>query len=255
MSNQTYIDNYITIINSSRNIILNIINLLESEHYNESNNLIVNNIINLLNEQDSRIIQCINYNREQERELERLRLRRHQNNILNETPNNLIRQNRLRRQRLSRNIESQNNDIINILLPVNNGNNGNNSHNFLSPSQIIISTKIMKYSELDENIKTNQTRCPISYHDFTDETEIILIKHCKHIFKKQSLLNWFLQSKICPMCRYDLSTYTDEDISGSNSQNNIYSPTNRNSSNTTTTSPDISIFSHLIYYGDIENQI
>ena len=222
MSEQTYIDSYINIINSSRTIIFDLINLLESEHYNESCNPVINNIINMINAQEIRLINQYNYIREQEPG--RIS-RRQQNNSFNENAdeitNYLNNVNRIRRNNLFRNmqigrtIQPRDNDIVNILLSAN---NEQSHYNFLSPSQINISTEIIKYSELDDSIKENQTRCPISYHDFTDDTEIILIKHCKHIFKKQSLLNWFLQSKICPLCRYDLSTYTD--VSGSNILNN-----------------------------------
>ena len=232
---------YINVINSSRNLIMDIINLLESEHYNELYNPVVNNIINLINLQEGRFIQYINYerNRENTRRYNRNRNRNQNYSISNDSINNY------RAQRRRENIEHVSEEIINILLSTNNDTAPPNL-NILSPSQINVSTQIMKYSELDETIKTHQSRCPISYHDFSDDPEIILIKHCKHIFKKQSLLNWFRQSKLCPMCRYDLSTYRED---------NTYSSTSTTTTTTTTTTPNISTFSHLIYYQDIENQI
>ena len=57
---------------------------------------------------------------------------------------------------------------------------------------------------LEEARSVNQTICPISHEDFTNETEIIKINHCGHMFKKQCLMRWFETHTTCPTCRYNL---------------------------------------------------
>jgi len=45
------------------------------------------------------------------------------------------------------------------------------------------------------------TTCPITQEDFSNDDEVILLKHCNHLFKKQVFLSWMRQSKLCPYCR------------------------------------------------------
>ena len=54
------------------------------------------------------------------------------------------------------------------------------------------------------------TICPIRFENFTDNDEIMLIRHCRHLFSKSSLLNWFRTDSRCPICRYDIRTYYSE---------------------------------------------
>ena len=46
--------------------------------------------------------------------------------------------------------------------------------------------------------------CPISREQFDNYDIILKINHCGHIFKKNSLLNWFETSSKCPVCRHDI---------------------------------------------------
>jgi hypothetical protein len=50
-------------------------------------------------------------------------------------------------------------------------------------------------------------RCPISLEEFGRNDHILRIRHCKHIFKEESLLNWFRRNVRCPVCRYDIRDY------------------------------------------------
>jgi hypothetical protein len=45
------------------------------------------------------------------------------------------------------------------------------------------------------------TSCPISFDIFNGDDDVILIKKCNHIFKKQSLESWLERSHRCPYCR------------------------------------------------------
>ena len=53
---------------------------------------------------------------------------------------------------------------------------------------------------------TNAT-CPISRDEFSDESEITMIRSCGHIFNRASLREWFVSHSTCPMCRSDIREY------------------------------------------------
>jgi hypothetical protein len=75
----------------------------------------------------------------------------------------------------------------------------------LTESQIQTATETISYTnDLDE------TKCPISFEDFTIDENIIKIKNCGHYFKKNSLLNWLKRSSHCPVCRYNLRDHLEE---------------------------------------------
>ena len=44
------------------------------------------------------------------------------------------------------------------------------------------------------------TECPISHDTFAENTVIVITK-CEHVFKYESLREWFSQSYTCPVCR------------------------------------------------------
>ena len=50
--------------------------------------------------------------------------------------------------------------------------------------------------------------CPISQEEFTANQEVIMIKHCCHLFKQEPLLRWFSNHSTCPYCRYDIKEYS-----------------------------------------------
>lgn len=49
--------------------------------------------------------------------------------------------------------------------------------------------------------------CPISRDEFSDESEITMIRSCGHIFNRASLREWFVSHSTCPMCRSDIREY------------------------------------------------
>jgi len=67
-------------------------------------------------------------------------------------------------------------------------------------------------------------RCPISLEEFGRNDNILRIRHCKHIFKEESLLNWFRRNVRCPVCRYDIRDYRrprgSRDVSNNDIQRN-----------------------------------
>lgn len=57
----------------------------------------------------------------------------------------------------------------------------------------------------------SQFQCPISLEQFEEGIEICRIKHCRHLFKRSSLMDWFQRNVRCPVCRYDIRDYIEED--------------------------------------------
>lgn len=49
--------------------------------------------------------------------------------------------------------------------------------------------------------------CPISRDEFTDESEITMIRGCNHIFNRECLREWFARHSSCPLCRSDIRDY------------------------------------------------
>jgi len=74
----------------------------------------------------------------------------------------------------------------------------------LTNEQITLSTQDIIY-----NTHLRENRCPISWENFQVGEQVCQIKHCGHIFNKASLINWFSRNTVCPVCRYDITTYRE----------------------------------------------
>jgi hypothetical protein len=82
-------------------------------------------------------------------------------------------------------------------------------NNFLSDNQnpgltnieIDRATEIVPYET-----EMRDTICPISFEEFSVGENVLKIQYCGHIFKIDSIRNWFRRNKRCPICRYDLTT-------------------------------------------------
>jgi len=74
-----------------------------------------------------------------------------------------------------------------------------------SNEQIQLATLTTYYSNIVEPLNTN---CPITLETFENNNVVTLIKYCGHIFKPESLNNWFNEDNRCPVCRYDVRNYT-----------------------------------------------
>ena len=55
--------------------------------------------------------------------------------------------------------------------------------------------------------------CPIDRESIQSGDEVIKITHCGHIFRSQNLRRWFGTNARCPLCRYDIRTYSNTDLS------------------------------------------
>lgn len=129
--------------------------------------------------------------------------------------------NRLRNNRVT-------NDALNDIRIVFTNHQGNieTSPNLFELSDQIINTL---FDEFQQNVQSNgltnnqiqefttETRygniihplnheCPIMQQTFTDDDIVIRINHCNHIFMKEGILHWLEISKLCPLCRCDITT-------------------------------------------------
>ena len=51
--------------------------------------------------------------------------------------------------------------------------------------------------------------CPITQEEFEGDDEVCMINQCKHLFKKNELINWLKEHQTCPSCRYNILTNTN----------------------------------------------
>ena len=86
-------------------------------------------------------------------------------------------------------------------IPTNTMNTTNNTG--LTNQQIENSTEIIPYST-----EMRDVQCPISFEDFVVGEDVLKIIFCGHIFKPESVRNWFRRNKRCPVCRHDLTSHT-----------------------------------------------
>ncbi len=110
--------------------------------------------------------------------------------------------------------ESTTNEPMNLLTPASIGSQMSlpsiNSllQSFMEPivvrptqQQIESATRRVKYGDISRPVNTT---CPISLEPFADEDDVIVIRHCGHIFKPTEFETWFNANYRCPTCRYDI---------------------------------------------------
>jgi hypothetical protein len=73
--------------------------------------------------------------------------------------------------------------------------------------QIYDNVRDATWREIKET--TTQDICPISQTKFKDDDQILQLNHCKHIFKKRQILQWFEISSLCPVCRHNILSNTN----------------------------------------------
>jgi len=75
--------------------------------------------------------------------------------------------------------------------------------------QINNATRMITYSE---NTELLNHRCPISLADFDEGDQIRQIIHCGHCFCEETIQSWFRTNVRCPVCRYDIREYSNQEI-------------------------------------------
>ena len=63
-----------------------------------------------------------------------------------------------------------------------------------------------------EIIDPTNLECPISQETFEADDDVIMLQ-CGHIYKKESILQWFTQGTYCPLCRVPLTQRENRNIS------------------------------------------
>ena len=82
-------------------------------------------------------------------------------------------------------------------------------------------------------INPQNASCYITLETFTDDDNVVMIRHCNHIFKPECINIWLLRNSLCPVCRYDIKTYImnvnlydDEDDDQDDDEDNDYDNNN-----------------------------
>lgn len=73
----------------------------------------------------------------------------------------------------------------------------------MSQEQISETTTAGLFSDFAE--ENTQRRCPISWTQFENDTPVIRINGCGHIFSPDPLREWLSRHSTCPNCRYNLA--------------------------------------------------
>jgi hypothetical protein len=127
-------------------------------------------------------------------------------------------------------------------------------------TQIENATSNITYGEIVEPINTS---CPISLETFIETSEVVMIKQCKHVFNKQSLMSWFNSSCRCPVCRYDIRDYVDAENNETTNETATESTnenatadmtTNTNTNENVDTNPNILAQEHMRNIRNITDQ-
>ena len=106
------------------------------------------------------------------------------------------------------NVDNMSNLLISMLLP-----HPRDNEQFMTPvivhptrEHIDHATELVSFSDIRN--PSNNT-CPIDLHTFTNEEDVTRILYCGHIFTPNELEVWFSQNVRCPLCRYDIRTYSN----------------------------------------------
>ena len=72
----------------------------------------------------------------------------------------------------------------------------------LTQTEIDNNTTTIRYRDIIQPINTE---CPISQETFELNEQVLQIIRCRHIFQRESLLQWFRSGTGCPLCRVPLN--------------------------------------------------
>ena len=85
----------------------------------------------------------------------------------------------------------------------------------------------IKYVKFNKSTH-NETFCPICQDEF-EESQIVAMLPCDHIFEKNSIIQWLTEeSHKCPVCRYEMDYIEKEDETISNESVNEENMSNTN---------------------------
>lgn len=254
VSNHNSIEStYFNNVNSTRNILGGILNILSEQEMN-MRTLIINNSMNqhqaISRNNNSR--SNTQHNRDSNTQstfgvngfsrnnnlppppptpaLQRNRFRNHyERNLFNR------RQNHTERHRINENIDgtregNRANSLETIFSNLFNPGTNVLQFDFLSPvnvsptqEQISNASRRVRFRDISQPV--NRV-CPISQENFNPSDEVIQINHCRHNFTPDHFNTWFSRNVRCPICRHDIRNITD--MSYNNTTANIDTNTNTN---------------------------
>jgi hypothetical protein len=83
------------------------------------------------------------------------------------------------------------------------------SSNYISYDRVQMATKLIPFCTI---VDPQNDICPISQIQFEEIDCIMQIKYCKHNFNPYSLFRWLDSNSTCPMCRYNLNAYSNDEF-------------------------------------------
>ena len=76
-----------------------------------------------------------------------------------------------------------------------------------SQAQIRRATTDLLFREIDN---PSNLLCPITQQPFESHDNVTIINHCRHIFSRAELAEWFGSNVRCPVCRFDIREHPIE---------------------------------------------
>ena len=255
------ITNLRVLYESNNNLLINITHVTNQNFSSNNITSLIDNLITTNNEIMNTIMNLTNQhvlNNNNNNNNNNIRQQNNNNNIRQQNNNNNIRQqnnNNIRQQNRQNNHSNRQNYLNNSTI-------NNLVHTFFdpieiypTPYQIELATRVARFCDI---INPLNLACPISLENFNDNDQVLVIRHCNHIFSNTSLNLWFRTNCRCPVCRYDIRDHVSNNaINISNLSSNIdlssnFIPYSFNSSERTSNSSSSSsilidlLFSNLL---------
>jgi len=199
------ITNLREIYESNNNLLINITHITNQNFRNNNITSLVDNLIATNNEILNTIMNLTNQhilNNNNTRQQNSNNNTRQQNSNTRQQNSNTRQQNSNTRQQNS-NTRQQNRENY-----LNNPTITNLFHTFFdpieiypTPYQIEVATRVARFGDIANPLNL---ACPISLENFNENDQVLVIRHCNHIFSNTGLHLWFRTNCRCPVCRYDI---------------------------------------------------
>ena len=221
-SNDTFLSQYSNNLHSSREILLNIVRLLELQDETIQRNMILQANVSL-----RRDIEQFNISRNRSSSIPRPRSRNWRySSIPSRSTVSRTNSNNNSNTNSNTNTNTNINEILNQAFSGLLDTPLNPVVVRASPEVISQATENLLFSELPNDIQRYQS-CPVSHEPFTDNTEITRIRSCGHYFSRPAFRQWFDINVHCPICRQDIRDNIPND--NNNSLQNSISNSSNNS--------------------------
>ena len=112
--------------------------------------------------------------------------------------------------------------------------------------QIGNSCSVLPYSNLTDDEKSQYTFCSITLNQFNDDSRVMKINHCGHVFSEEGLRQHFNNSVRCPICRYDIRNSTRSFVNTETNNSNHENENENQNENENNTNYSEENFSNLL---------